>query len=399
MAIRRSPRTSSTSRSRRATGSTPTCSATWSSTPATKGTAKRLIKALHGHAVGAHALTHAHPDHAGGSKRLVEAFDVPVWVGEHDRAASSPGGPPAPETWAQAGCGAPGPLRAGRRRALAARGRRHRPRLHRARHAGALRRARAPSGASATARWCSGDVLFNLSLLTTRARAARAAAASSRATRGATATARGASRRCEPELALFGHGPPLRDPAALTAFVAGFEARARCASAWRTCSAPSRPSSPTTSRRCANGWPSAASASCRSPTQRRSLARPRSWPAASANGRCSSACRRARARTARRRRAGRPTSSPATRCARRRAAARRRRASVTAIVLAPAAEAPLRSVERAHGDRRPRAAGRPLRRRRGRRSPPDGGRGHDLTLVAAEVLEDAGLDPSRRGAT
>jgi glyoxylase-like metal-dependent hydrolase (beta-lactamase superfamily II) len=28
----------------------------------------------------------------------------------------------------------------------------------------------------------------------------------------------------EPELALFGHGPPLHDPAALTAFVAGFEA-------------------------------------------------------------------------------------------------------------------------------------------------------------------------------
>jgi glyoxylase-like metal-dependent hydrolase (beta-lactamase superfamily II) len=28
----------------------------------------------------------------------------------------------------------------------------------------------------------------------------------------------------EPELALFGHGPPLRDPAALTALVEGFEA-------------------------------------------------------------------------------------------------------------------------------------------------------------------------------
>jgi glyoxylase-like metal-dependent hydrolase (beta-lactamase superfamily II) len=28
----------------------------------------------------------------------------------------------------------------------------------------------------------------------------------------------------EPELALFGHGPPLRDPAALTAFVAELEA-------------------------------------------------------------------------------------------------------------------------------------------------------------------------------
>ena len=43
----------------------------------TKGAAKRLIKALHGHAVGAHALTHAHPDHAGGSRRLVEAFERP----------------------------------------------------------------------------------------------------------------------------------------------------------------------------------------------------------------------------------------------------------------------------------------------------------------------------------
>ena len=43
----------------------------------TKGTAKRLIKALHGHAVGAHALTHGHLDHAGGSRRLVDAYDSP----------------------------------------------------------------------------------------------------------------------------------------------------------------------------------------------------------------------------------------------------------------------------------------------------------------------------------
>src|SRR3954462_13369502 len=66
-----------------------------------KVNAKRLIKALHGHAVGAHALTHAHPDHAGGTRRWAEAFDVRVWAGERDRAAVKPGRPPAPETWAQ----------------------------------------------------------------------------------------------------------------------------------------------------------------------------------------------------------------------------------------------------------------------------------------------------------
>jgi hypothetical protein len=66
--------------------------------------------------------------------------------------------------------------------------------------------------------------------------------------------------------------------------------------------------------------------------------------------------------------------------------------TVTAIVLAPAAEAPLRRVERARA-----IAGRGLQGDRyadgaGTFSP-GGGRGHDLTLVAAEVLEDAGLDP------
>ena len=66
--------------------------------------------------------------------------------------------------------------------------------------------------------------------------------------------------------------------------------------------------------------------------------------------------------------------------------------TVEAIVLAPAAEAPLRSVEVAQaiagrgleGDRYADGAGT---------FSPGGGRGHDLTLVAAEVLEDAGLEP------
>jgi hypothetical protein len=66
--------------------------------------------------------------------------------------------------------------------------------------------------------------------------------------------------------------------------------------------------------------------------------------------------------------------------------------TLTAIVLAPAAEAPLRSVEHAQA-----IAGRGLLGDRyadgtGTFSP-SGGRGRDLTLVAAEVLEDVGLDP------
>src|SRR6188472_465149 len=68
-----------------------------------KVNAKRLLKALHGHAVGAHALTHGHPDHAGASRRLAEAYDVPVWVGERDRNAVETGRPLSPETWAAPG--------------------------------------------------------------------------------------------------------------------------------------------------------------------------------------------------------------------------------------------------------------------------------------------------------
>jgi len=77
-----------------------------------------------------------------------------------------------------------------------------------------------------------------------------------------------------------------------------------------------------------------------------------------------------------------------------RAAARGAVASgtVVAIVLAPAAEAPLRSVDRAQA-----IAGRGLQGDRyadgaGTFSA-GGGRGRDLTLVAAEVLDDVGLEP------
>jgi hydroxyacylglutathione hydrolase len=186
----------------------------------TKGAAKRLIRALQGHAVGAHALTHGHPDHAGGSKPLADAFDVPVWVGERDRADVESGRPTAADTWA-------------------------RPAVARLTHYEPVGVARAlrdgdeighgfvafetPGHSDGhMAFWREsdgtlvvGDVLFNMSLLTT----APGLREPPRILTRDPLRNRESARRLaalEPELALFGHGPPLRDPAALKAFVDGF---------------------------------------------------------------------------------------------------------------------------------------------------------------------------------
>jgi hydroxyacylglutathione hydrolase len=182
----------------------------------TKGSAKRLIKALHGHPVGAHALTHAHADHAGGSKRLVEAFDVPAWVGEHDRADAEKGHPARADSWA---------------RPLLERFARYEPvPIARALHEGdelghGFVVLEVPGhSAGHVAFWreadrtlVMGDVLFNLSVLT----AAPGLREPPRALTPDPTRNRDSARRLaalEPALALFGHGPPLRDPAALKAF-------------------------------------------------------------------------------------------------------------------------------------------------------------------------------------
>lgn len=188
----------------------------------TKGSAKRLIKALKGHAVGAHALTHGHPDHAGGSRQLVEAFEVPVWVGERDRADVEAGRPAAADT---------------RARAVVARLSHYEP-------VGVARSLRegddvgygfvvldTPGHSDGhVAFWRErdrtlvlGDVLFDMSLLTTLAGLREPPAILTRDPRRNRESVRRLAA-LEPELALFGHGPPLRDPAALTAFAAALEA-------------------------------------------------------------------------------------------------------------------------------------------------------------------------------
>jgi hydroxyacylglutathione hydrolase len=183
----------------------------------TTGAGRRLVRALQGHAVGAHALTHAHPDHAGGSKRLVDAFEVPVWVGERDRADVESGRPLIADSWAKPVLG-----RLTRYRPVAV--------------ARALREGdvvgpgfvvletpgHSPGHVSywreSDRTLVCGDVLFNMNLVTT----ARGLHEPPTMLTPDPARNRDSARRLaalEPELVLFGHGPPLRDPAILKEFV------------------------------------------------------------------------------------------------------------------------------------------------------------------------------------
>lgn len=50
----------------------------------TRHAAKRIFRQLKGHALTAHALTHAHPDHQGSSDEVCGKLGIPFWVGEKD---------------------------------------------------------------------------------------------------------------------------------------------------------------------------------------------------------------------------------------------------------------------------------------------------------------------------
>ena len=58
----------------------------------TAGMGKKLPGKLEGPRSAAHTLTHAHPDHAGGSKAVVDALGVPMWAPAGDAAAIERGG-------------------------------------------------------------------------------------------------------------------------------------------------------------------------------------------------------------------------------------------------------------------------------------------------------------------
>jgi hydroxyacylglutathione hydrolase len=48
---------------------------------------KRVLKQLDGHAIRAHALTHAHPDHYGSSHAVCDRLGIPLWCGAGDAEA------------------------------------------------------------------------------------------------------------------------------------------------------------------------------------------------------------------------------------------------------------------------------------------------------------------------
>jgi len=68
---------------------------------ATKQHAGGIVKAIARRGIAAHTITHAHPDHIGGSKRVLEALGVPFWCPASDAADAETGRQTIAETWAK----------------------------------------------------------------------------------------------------------------------------------------------------------------------------------------------------------------------------------------------------------------------------------------------------------
>lgn len=58
---------------------------------ASRHAAKRILRQLKGRTITTHALTHAHPDHQGGSHEVCETLRIPLWCGELDADAVEDG--------------------------------------------------------------------------------------------------------------------------------------------------------------------------------------------------------------------------------------------------------------------------------------------------------------------
>lgn len=58
---------------------------------ATRRAGTRILRQLRGREIRIHALTHAHPDHQGASHQVCEALGLPLWCGERDADAVEDG--------------------------------------------------------------------------------------------------------------------------------------------------------------------------------------------------------------------------------------------------------------------------------------------------------------------
>jgi hydroxyacylglutathione hydrolase len=187
--------------------------------------ARSILRQLRGHQLAAHALTHAHGDHQGSSHAVCEAFGIPLWCGTADVEATESGRvydamPDQRSPWVRI-----------YRRIFPGPGHPVARELKEGDEVAGFRVLETPGhSAGHVSFWresdrtlICGDVFTNMDVVTTipglhepkpyftpdpvvnRASMRRLAA-------------------LEPALVCFGHGPPLRDPAKLSAFVAGLPA-------------------------------------------------------------------------------------------------------------------------------------------------------------------------------
>jgi hydroxyacylglutathione hydrolase len=188
---------------------------------ATRRAGKRILKQLSGRTVKAHALTHAHPDHQGASREVCLELGIPFWVGANDAAAAEDPsliGETQPDFWLNklitrfwTGPGHPVDRR-----------------LEEGDDVAGFTVLDVPGhSAGHVAYWREsdkvlvlGDVLNNMDVVTSRTGLHEPKwfftpdpARNRESIRKLAAL--------EPRLAVFGHGPPLRDPGKLTEFAAG----------------------------------------------------------------------------------------------------------------------------------------------------------------------------------
>jgi len=179
---------------------------------------KRLHAGLGGSRPRFHALTHAHADHAGSSKRLKEESGLEVWVGENDRELLVSGQPE------------PGDVRAGRsllRRYMSFTGVEPDRLLKAGDEIGAGFVVIDTPGHSPghVSFWreedrslICGDVFFNMNMATTAPGLHQPPGMFTPDPQRNRESERQLAE-LEPALVCFGHGPPLRDPEQLRNFV------------------------------------------------------------------------------------------------------------------------------------------------------------------------------------
>jgi hydroxyacylglutathione hydrolase len=187
---------------------------------ATRQAERRILRQLKGHTVSAHALTHVHPDHQGSSHAICERLGIPLWCGQDDVPAMEvPGSVSAP--------GAPWIIRRFQERFWIGPPHPVTRALHEGDEVAGFTVLETPGHSRGhVCFWRAhdrvlilGDVLNNMNLLT--------GVTGLRQPPGFFNTDPARNRESiqrvaalEPALALFGHGPPLRDPGKLTDFAA-----------------------------------------------------------------------------------------------------------------------------------------------------------------------------------